>query len=203
MDLWRILQGGMWRPSFGVIHAGALEVLVIYPVLPWVGVLTLGYSVGGFMAGDAVDRRRRFLLLGASLLLLFVVVRSLDGVGNVRSFYGQSATGPAWMAFLACEKYPPSLAFLLMTLGPGLLMLGLFERSAGRFMRCLQVFGRVPLFFYVLHIYLLHTGSRLWFWLAEGEPVLLLRGELSGLGPAGLANIDFAPLPESLRGMDL
>ena len=88
-------------------------------------------------------------------------------------------------------------------MGPAFVGLSVFERTAGACMRFLQVFGRVPLFFYVVHIYLLHTGSRLLFWWSEGEPVLLLRAELSPLGRFGLADIDWQPLPEGFQALSL
>tara|TARA_R110002096_G_scaffold42768_3_gene115109 strand:- start:6170 stop:7378 length:1209 start_codon:yes stop_codon:yes gene_type:complete len=203
LPLWRFLQGGMFRPTFGLVPLGPVDVLVIYPVLPWIGVLTLGYAFGGLMNGEADERRARFLKVGAWLVVAFVVLRSIDSVGNVRSFWAQAESGPAWMAFLACEKYPPSLAYLLMTLGPALIGLALFERVPGAIMRTLQVFGRVPLFFYVLHLYMVQSGSRLFFWIADGEPWLLLEGEMSGLAQAGLTDAALRPVPAELQGADL
>ena len=120
--LWTVLQGG------GLISTPAVTMLVIYPVLPWIGVLTLGYAAGGLMSGEPHDRRMRFCKIGMCLVVAFVVIRSLDGFGNMRPFMEQAKTGPGWIAFLACEKYPPSLAYLLMTLGPAMLGLALFER---------------------------------------------------------------------------
>lgn len=203
VDVWRVLQGGMFRPYFGLINTPIADVIVIYPVLPWIGVMILGYLAGGLLTGEASQRRVRFLITGVVLITAFVVVRVLDGFGNVASFRGQAETGPGWMAFLRCEKYPPSLAYLLMTLGPAFLALACFERVPGAVTRFLQVFGRVPMFFYILHIYVLHCGSRLLFWITEGEPVLLLRAEMSGLTQAGLTDAPFEPLPDGFVGFDL
>lgn len=193
--LWCILQGG------GLASISAVEILVIYPVLPWIGVLTLGYAAGGLMSGESHERRALFWKIGACLVVAFAIIRSIDGFGNVRPFWEQAETGPAWMAFLACEKYPPSLAYLLMTLGPAMFGLSLFERVPGAIMRVLQVFGRVPLFFYILHIYMVQSGSRLFFWITSGEPVLLLEAELAG-HPA-LSHVASYPTPEDLQGVGL
>lgn len=200
---WRFLQGGMFRPPFGAVPMGGFDVLVVYPALPWIGVLTLGYAAGGWMRGDASRRRRLFVRIGLALIAAFLVVRFVDGFGNVHSFWRQAEAGPAWMAFLRCEKYPPSLAYLLMTMGPAFVALGLFDRTPGTIQRVLQTFGRVPLFFYVLHIYLVQSGSRLWFWITEGEPALLLTGEVSGMSRAGLIQAQFEPLPAGLQGASL
>jgi uncharacterized membrane protein len=110
LPLWRFLQGGMWRPHPGVVSQWGFQVLLIYPVLPWIGVLTLGYAAGGLMHGEPNQRRARFLNLGSCFVVAFLVLRGIDGFGNVRSFWGgQASSGPGWMAFLACEEYPPSL----------------------------------------------------------------------------------------------
>ena len=191
----KVLQSG------GLISTPAVTMLVIYPVLPWIGVLTLGYAAGGLMSGEPHERRMRFCKIGVCLVVAFVVIRSLDGFGNMRPFMEQAETGPAWIAFLACEKYPPSLAYLLMTLGPAMLGLALFERVPGTIMRMLQVFGRVPLFFYVLHIYMVQSSSRLFFWLTDDSPVLLLGADLSA--HAGLSHIALLPIPETLQGIGL
>lgn len=83
------------------------------------------------------------------------------------------------------------------------MLLGLFERVPGAATRVLQVFGRVPMFFYILHLYILHCGSRLVFWLVEGEPVLVLRAEFSQLRQWGFSDIEFEPLPEGFEGFGL
>jgi len=191
IDAWRFLHGGMLRPTFGFVTTPIGQALVVYPVLVWCGVMILGYLAGGLFGGEPRDRRKRFITLGLVVSLAFVVVRALDGYGNVLP-WRNVANGEAWMAFLKCEKYPPSVAYLLMTLGPALILLGYFERIPGAVTRVLQVFGRVPMFFYILHIYMLHCGSRLVFWLLEGEPVLVLRVEMG-----------MDPVPEGFEGLGL
>jgi len=203
LDAWRLLHGGWSRPTFGIVDSALGPMLPVYPVLPWIGVMALGYSAGGLLDGDDRDRRRRWLCLGVALVLAFFVVRLVDGPGNVRSFWEQAERGPMWIAFLACEKYPPSLAYLLMTLGPAMFALAGFERTPGPVQRWLQLFGRVPMFFYILHHALVHGLAVLLFWLRDGQGVHLIQAELSFLRSAGLADVDFEPLPRDFAGFGL
>lgn len=127
---------------------------VVYPLVPWIGVMAVGYVVGGVF--DLDPRRRRSLLLGLgfALLALFLLLRLANGYGDPRPWTPQPTATLALLSFLDATKYPPSLAFLLMTLGPALIALALFERARPPLADRLATFGRVPLFFYVLHLVL-------------------------------------------------
>jgi uncharacterized membrane protein len=130
-----------------------------YPLIPWVGVMALGYAVGPVLKWE---RRRRVTTLvsaGAALTLAFLVVRGLNVYGD-RVPWSYQDRGPEYTAlsFLNCEKYPPSLDYLLMTLGPALLLLAAFDRPPGVVGRPLVTIGRVPLFFYLIHLPLI-VGS--------------------------------------------
>jgi len=130
-----------------------------YPVLPWLKFVTFGMLFGHWLLDDAKKAFGRALKLGGALLLAFVVVRYLNGFGNIRPRVGDS-----WIAFLNVVKYPPSIAFSLLTMGANLLLLGLFGLASARVQRLLQplaVFGRAPLFFYVVHLFL-YAGLGLW-----------------------------------------
>ena len=130
-----------------------------YPVLPWLKFVTFGMLFGHWLLDDARKAFGRALKLGGALLLAFVVVRYLNGFGNVRP-----RVGDGWISFLNVVKYPPSIAFSLLTMGANLLLLGLFGLASPRLQRLLQplaVFGRAPLFFYVLHLFL-YAGLGLW-----------------------------------------
>ena len=125
---------------------------VLYPLMPWLGLVGLGMAYGRWLRRDREQAYRGALWLGAAALLVFTPVRLLGSFGNIRSLQGDG-----WIAFLNVVKYPPSIAFLLFTLGVNLLLLGLFARlvaAAEAGLRLLAVFGRTPLFFYVTHLYL-------------------------------------------------
>jgi uncharacterized membrane protein len=118
--------------------------VVFYPVVPWLGIAGLGIVLGRMVALLS----GRAFSAAAVLLAAFVIVRSIGHFGNFHS------PQPGWIGFLNVTKYPPSLAFIFLTLGGNALLLGLFERGHGRGYAWLAVFGRTPLFFYILHLYL-------------------------------------------------
>lgn len=125
---------------------------VLYPILPWLGVVGLGMAYGRWLSQEPEGAYNGALWLGAASLSLFVPMRMLGGFGNIRPPQGDD-----WIAFLNLVKYPPSLTFLSFTLGVNLSLLYLFTRLRGRartVLEALAVFGRVPLFFYIAHLYL-------------------------------------------------
>jgi len=132
-----------------------------YPVLPWIGVIALGWAVGPWF-GRAVapaDRRRRLLAAGMGVLLLFVTLRALNGYGEPVPWTVRPDAMGTLLSFLNLTKYPPSLDFLLLTLGTGALILAAWDRRRGG---PLAVLGGAPLFFYVLHLYVLHLAYLAW-----------------------------------------
>lgn len=153
----------------GIIElAGGLKARTSYPALPWIGVIALGYVAGRlYRKGVAPETRQRvWALAGLAALTGFVVLRAINGYGETRPW----ASGPdglhTLMSVLNVTKYPPSLLFLLPTLGLGVLALRWLERGGGAWFAPLAVLGRVPMFFYVLHLYVLHlaylTAVTLW-----------------------------------------
>lgn len=149
---WAVLHDRGW-----IEVSDALKLRTSYPLLPWIGVIALGHAAGPwFLAGaDAMQRQRRLLAWGAGLLSGFVLLRLLDAYGDKPWAAGDSAVATA-MAFLNVTKYPPSLLFIALTLGVGLLLLRAFERRQGAaWLAPLAVFGAAPMFFYVLHLYAL------------------------------------------------
>lgn len=137
---------------------------IYYPILPWLGLAGLGLLFGRLLLQDRQRTYQRSAVAGVALLALFVVVRALDGFGNIRP-----AAGPGWINFLNVVKYPPSLAFVLLTLGANLLLLSLFSRLES-WTKPLVVFGRSPLFFYIAHLYL--YGLLGFFFFPEGTGIL-------------------------------
>lgn len=129
-----------------------------YPLLPWIGVISLGYGIGPWFARD-VDpalRQRRLLMLGIGMIAAFVVLRALNVYGDKPWFHTEDPLRTV-MSFLALTKYPPSLLFLLPTLGIGAVLLALFERAQASWIAVLAVFGGAPMFFYIMHIYVLRA----------------------------------------------
>ena len=123
-----------------------------YPVLPWLELVTFGMLFGHWVASDPRKAFRRALQLGGAFLAAFVVIRILDGFGNIRPRLGND-----WIDFLNPVKYPPSMAFTLLTMGVNLIVLWLFARARDswqQFLQPLAVFGQAPLFFYTVHLFL-------------------------------------------------
>ncbi|MCB9595657.1 MAG: DUF1624 domain-containing protein [Sandaracinaceae bacterium] len=166
---------GAWRPLVQVLHVSGrtsilgLPFMVAYPLVPWIGVMATGYAAGKIYDLEPEPRSRALLGLGAASVVAFVVVRTLNGYGDPTPWTSGDDAPETVMHWLAATKYPPSLAYLLMTLGPMLLALGALERWPQRHLRWLLVFGRVPLFLYVVHLYLAHTIAVILGW-ATGFP---------------------------------
>lgn len=133
--------------------------LIIYPLVPWIGVMAAGYAAGPlFRAPDGV-RAKRLVALGAALTLAFVVLRATNTYGDAHPWEHQRSALFTAFSFVNVTKYPPSLLYCLMTLGPTFLVLGAIDRVRGPVARALATFGRVPMFFYLLHLPLIHGLS--------------------------------------------
>ena len=129
-----------------------------YPVLPWIGIMALGYVAGSLYKKEISQavRKKYLLVIGSSAILLFFLIRAINIYGDMAPWSVQDSQAFTIMSFLNTTKYPPSLLFSLMTLGPCLIFLALMERPLGHWSQPLLHFGRVPMFFYILHIFLLH-----------------------------------------------
>jgi uncharacterized membrane protein len=166
--LWMLLH----QPGFLPIAPKIGLFAVLYVLVPWVGVIAAGYALGAVILMEAPRRRRWLVTLGVCAIALFCLLRATNFYGqpsdprvafaSVPQFHVQPTLAMTVVAFLNVQKYPPALQFLLMTLGPGLLALALFDRfdMARRGLgRAVVVFGRVPMFYYVLHIYTIHLAA--------------------------------------------
>jgi uncharacterized membrane protein len=172
-SLWKILYVGFFA---GPVPLGAHGpgLMVLYSIVPWVGVMACGYAFGRVLTLEPARRDRLCLAIGLAASALFLVLRGFDLYGDPHPWRAAlGANGgpprPALFAFLATNKYPASLDFLLMTLGPTIALIPVLERARGGFGRWLTVFGRVPLFFYVLHIPLIHALALAVSWLRSGS----------------------------------
>ncbi len=131
-------------------------VVVAYPLIPWIGVTAVGYTLGRIYRWPA-DRRQRFLVkLGIGLTAAFIVLRAINIYGDPNPWAMQKNTALTIVSFLNTTKYPPSLLFLLMTLGPAMLALAALDGRSLRLLRPVLIIGKVPMFYYVLHIPLIH-----------------------------------------------
>ena len=165
LDRFHAADFGAWRWLWMILHeqgpVGAppgFVLFVIYPLVPWLGVMAAGYAFGALLRLEEGRRRKILLRLGVALALAFVVLRATNLYGDPRPWAPQPRGALyTFLSFLNCEKYPPSLLFLLMTLGPAIALLPALERLSGAAARFFTVYGRVPLFYYLLHFYLLHV----------------------------------------------
>ncbi|MFX1726123.1 DUF1624 domain-containing protein [Stenotrophomonas sp. AS1] len=150
--LWKVLHQRDW-----ITVTDGLRLRTSYPVLPWIGVIALGWVIGPWFArgGDALLRQRRLWLAGAGALLAFVLLRAINAYGD-SPWQSLATLGNTLMSFFNVTKYPPSLLFLLLTLGIGLLLLRLYEQPrVARALAPLADIGAAPMFFYLLHLYVL------------------------------------------------
>ncbi|HEX3558314.1 MAG TPA: heparan-alpha-glucosaminide N-acetyltransferase domain-containing protein [Pyrinomonadaceae bacterium] len=180
-DSVRAQDAGGFRWLWVVLHETnvvmprpGMLVLMAYPLVPWVGVMAVGYAFGRLLLFERERRRRILLQVGAASVALFVVLRATNIYGNPRPWTAQASGWFTFLSFINTLKYPPSLLYLLMTLGPAILALALFDRAPGkepgRLARPFVVFGRVPMFYYLLHVPLIHLFA-LAFAYAGGGPV--------------------------------
>jgi uncharacterized membrane protein len=150
------------------------NVKVSYPLLPWIGVILLGYVAGPWYARATSPQHRRKLLAsgGALALALLLLLRGFNLYGETLPWRQSDTALRTLMSFLNVTKYPPSLAFLLLTLGVGLLALAWLERRDNGFLRICASFGGAPMFYYLLHLYLLlmlQTAARAWLGANHGD----------------------------------
>ena len=150
-------------PLWSILHVPGIVlnspehiVFVAYPLIPWIGVTAAGYGLGQIYGWD-IDRRRIFLLrLGLAMSLAFLVIRGVNVYGDPAHWMRQKTAAFTVLSFLNTTKYPPSLLFLLMTLGPAMLFLWAVDRGTPRMLRPTLVFGKVPMFYYLMHFLFIH-----------------------------------------------
>jgi uncharacterized membrane protein len=191
--------GGLWILLHGHgdfwIQPGRESFFVLFPLIPWMGVMFVGYALGALL--EKRDWMKTALMVGASLALAFVVLRAFHLYGNSHTYWNGPAAG-GWKvqptlvltiaSFLNTLKYPPSLQFLLMTLGPSLMILAWLGKANAQnwFSKIVATYGRVPLFFYVLHLYLIHTAAVYTAMICKQKAAwLLYGGVMLHLPPAG------------------
>ena len=160
------------------------SLFVAYPIIPWIAVMSLGYYFGAFYNVDFGNEKRRklFNTLGISALALFVLLRFTNVYGDARLFTHYDTISKDLISFFNPSKYPPSLDYLLMTLGVALVFLVNSENWKGKLVNFFSVFGRVPFFYYIIHIYVIHLAAMLYAQVAGyGWNKLILEGWITEL----------------------
>ena len=164
--LWAILH------EFAVFQlTDNVELTVVYPLIPWIAVMSLGFYFGKFYDAevDKKYRRKLFNQIGIACLGLFIILRATNIYGDPIPFTNYPGFSGSIISFFNPTKYPPSLQYLLMTLGSSLIFLANTENLKGRIVSFFCTFGRVPFFYYILHLYLIHL-------------LAIIFAELSGYG---------------------
>jgi len=152
------------NPLWSILHVQGFVtdapphvVFVAYPLIPWIGVTAVGFALGRVYAWDADRRRATLLKLGLAMIAAFVTLRAINAYGEPAHWTHQATTVFTALSFINTTKQAPSLLFLLMTLGPALLLLRAFDRGTPSALRPALVLGRVPLFYFVGHFMLIHA----------------------------------------------
>jgi uncharacterized membrane protein len=166
------VRGILWKLGYVAFYAPPVQfgpdgpnLVVLYSIVPWIGVMAAGYAFGTIFTWDPARRDRFCLTIGVGAIIAFVVLRGLNLYGDPSPWSAPTPQPdgepqlPALLSFVNTSKYPASLLFLLMTLGPTIALMPLLDRSRGMLARWMTVFGKVPFFFYVLHIPLIHLAA--------------------------------------------
>ncbi len=143
-------------------------IAIIYAFLPWTGIMFIGYAMGKLYGPgvEAQERRRKLLYMGTAMIALFVVLRLINGYGDPIHWTKQSSAVKSFLSFMNVHKYPPSIMYACITLGPGLIFLSISENWTGKLSSIITVYGSVPFFYYILHIYLNHLFEVIAFFLS-------------------------------------
>jgi len=181
--LWAVIHDG------GSFHSHGYHLIVGYPIVPWIAVMSLGYCFGSLYdtSYDGGKRRKTLNIIGLAAIALFIIIRGINIYGDSAPWTHYNTISSSLMSFLDPNKYPPSLSYLLMTLGPSLVILAHSETLKGRAVNYFCTFGRVPFFFYILHIYLIHF-------------VAMVFAQLSGFGWRVMILDDWVSDAPALKG---
>jgi uncharacterized membrane protein len=188
-------QLGAAAPLWNLLHqpgafdlTGGFKLFVLYPLIPWIGVMAAGYALGPLFRLKRETRMRQLFAIGALVTVGFVFLRATNLYGDPAPWAVQNGVVATVLSFINCEKYPPSLLFLAMTLGPALMLVAVSDGAEGMIAGWITTFGRVPLFYYIVHIYLLHASAILFAWITIGGAVFVATHKPDGYG-LGLVGI--------------
>jgi uncharacterized membrane protein len=188
-------QLGAAAPVWHLLHQpgaidlpGGFKLFVLYPLIPWIGVVAAGYALGPLFRLDREIRVRRLFAIGALITAGFIFLRAVNLYGDPVPWAVQNGGVPTVLSFINCEKYPPSLLYLAMTLGPALMLVAVADGAQGMIAGWITTFGRVPLFYYIVHIYLLHASAILFAWITVDSRIFATtyKPDSHGLGLVGI-----------------
>lgn len=146
------------EPKFFALEA--FNIFIGYPVLPWISVMAAGYCFGELYTGlNHVKRKRILIILALTLMFLFIVIRLINWYGDTGKWTSQNNPLFTIFSFINTTKYPPSLLYILMTLGPAILLLAFIEKPLNRLGKGIAIYGKVPFFYYIIHFYLIHIAA--------------------------------------------
>jgi uncharacterized membrane protein len=177
--VWNILH----QPAL-LVSADGTKLFALYPLIPWIGVMATGFALGPLFKATPAVRVRWLLALGAAATVGFVLLRFTNLYGDPQPWVAHDTTLATVLSFINVEKYPPSLLYLMMTLGPALMLLAGFERLRSRLADTVITFGRVPFAYYIMHIYLIHALAVVYAWAVLGDTSWLC-GEFPPQKPEG------------------
>jgi len=145
--------------------------IISYPIVPWLGVMLVGYGLGSWYSNqiDSITRQKWLLTAGFICVIAFVILRFVNVYGDPAPWSNQQSTWFTVLSFINTTKYPVSLLFLLMTIGPLLILISLLEKGNAKTLNPLNTIGRVPLFYFILHFYLIHVLALISFMIKTGK----------------------------------
>jgi uncharacterized membrane protein len=159
------ISAGIWAflHEFKLLDYGSINIFTAYPIIPWVFVMPLGYYFGEFYkpSYESQPRKKTLLQIGIGLTILFFIIRGINLYGDPYLWSSQQSWSYTIMSFFKVTKYPPSLLYLLITIGPSIILLSFAENWKGWLFDKLVIIGRVPMFFYIIHLYIIHLVALL------------------------------------------
>lgn len=172
LDFYERNQTGQFGVVYSLLHRrgfprlGEIQILILYPFLPWTGLMILGYCLGKVLRSDDASYRKRFLVTtGLSAIALFIILRFINVYGDPSQWAKQPTGFRTVLSFIDTSKYPPSLFFILMTIGPSLLLMAWWDTVQNAITKIISVYGRVPFFYFVVHLFILHLFTTLAYFL--------------------------------------
>lgn len=171
LDFYEATYKGQYSIIYSLMHRFGFyqpttnhSLIILYPFLPWTGLMMLGYCFGRILTGyDGIKRNKILAWLGVSIILFFIALRATNLYGDAQHWSTQKNSLYTAFSFIDTVKYPPSLLFMCMTLGPGILFLSLFVNARSTIAKVIMVYGRVPFFYFILHFFLVHFISMVLF----------------------------------------